>query len=104
MTASVTAATLPAHKNPDTGGDTESVLLGLYYGDESIEATSQKLQRTILLHLTYYGVRHDWTCVDDSHWCNAGGKEWWNLLPLSAISLNEVFLRYTTLEICLPTD
>ncbi len=51
----------PSPENPDTGGDTGGVLLGLYYGDESIEATSQKLQRTIPLHLTYYDFDHDWT-------------------------------------------
>ena len=42
-------------------GDTEGPLLGLYYGDESIEATSQKLQRSVPLHLTYYDFDHDWT-------------------------------------------
>jgi hypothetical protein len=47
----------PSTDNPDTGG----VLLGSYYGDESIEATSQKLQRTVPLHLTYYDFDHDWT-------------------------------------------
>ena len=41
--------------------DIEGALLGLYYGDESIEATSQKLQRTVPLHLTYYDFDHDWT-------------------------------------------
>lgn len=47
----------PSTESTDTGG----VLLGLYYGDESIEATSQKLQRTVPLHLTYYDFDHDWT-------------------------------------------
>lgn len=35
--------------------------LDYYYGDESIEATAQKLQCTVPLHLTYYYFDHDWT-------------------------------------------
>jgi len=36
-------------------------LLGLYYGDESIDATSAKLGRALPLHLTYYDFEDDWT-------------------------------------------
>ena len=51
----------PDTDNSDSGGDTGGVLLGLYYGDESIEATSQKLQRPVPLHLTYYDFDDNWT-------------------------------------------
>jgi hypothetical protein len=36
-------------------------LLGLYYGDASLDATAQKLGRTLPLHLTYYAWEDDWT-------------------------------------------
>ncbi len=52
----------PGTDDPDSG-DNEGVLLGLYYGDESIETTSQKLQRSVPLHLTYYDFDHDWTAA-----------------------------------------
>jgi hypothetical protein len=51
----------PGTDNPDTAGNTEGVLLGLFYGDENIAATSQKIQRTVPLHLTYYDFDDDWT-------------------------------------------
>jgi hypothetical protein len=36
-------------------------LLGLYYGDASIAATTSKLGRAVPLHLTYYAWQDDWT-------------------------------------------
>jgi hypothetical protein len=41
---------------PDSGA-----LLGLYYGDASIAATTTKLGRALPLHLTYYAWNDDWT-------------------------------------------
>lgn len=41
---------------PDSG-----VLLGLYYGDESIARTGEKIGRVPPLHLTYYAFEDDWT-------------------------------------------
>lgn len=39
----------------------EGVLLGAYYGDESLAETEAKLGRAIPLHLTYYAWTDDWT-------------------------------------------
>ena len=36
-------------------------LLGLYYGDESLAATTTKLGRTVPIHLVYYAWDDDWT-------------------------------------------
>ena len=41
--------------------DPEGALLGLYYGDETIEDTAEKLGRSVPLHLTYYDFEHNWT-------------------------------------------
>lgn len=41
---------------PETG-----VLLGAYYGDESMADTEAKLGRSVPLHLTYYAWTDDWT-------------------------------------------
>jgi len=51
--------------SPSGGSDIlepeRGALLGLYYGDESIDATSAKLGRPLPLHLTYYDFDDDWT-------------------------------------------
>ncbi|MBN2530749.1 MAG: hypothetical protein JXR76_30455 [Deltaproteobacteria bacterium] len=39
----------------------EGALLGLYYGDDSIDQTSKKIGRQLPVHLTYYDFTDDWT-------------------------------------------
>lgn len=48
------------------------ILLGQYYGDGSIAATSVKLGRTLPVHLTYYAWEDDWTTGNTKSDLNAG--------------------------------
>lgn len=47
--------------DPDILAPAAGALLGQYYGDGSIAATTAKLGRTLPLHLTYYAWSDDWT-------------------------------------------
>jgi hypothetical protein len=47
-------------------------LIGQYYGDDSIAATSTKLGRTLPLHLTYYAWSDDWTRANTAEDLKAG--------------------------------
>jgi hypothetical protein len=60
------------------GGDStilepaSGALIGLYYGDESVAATTQKLGRSLPLHLTYYAWSDDWTKANTASDIKAG--------------------------------
>jgi len=66
---SATGGSAGAGGTAGTGGSSPSdilapesgALLGIFYGDESIQATGVKVGRVPPLHLTYYAFEDDWT-------------------------------------------
>lgn len=56
-----TATDNDTNADSETAGKMEGALLGLYYGDDSIDQTSKKIGRQLPVHLTYYDFTDDWT-------------------------------------------